>query len=118
VAVPGPALRCRRVGPRVGGFAAGRSGPRRGLRQRQLPVGPDRRQVRAVGVHLSVGILRLVRDGEVVADYVASIADHYEDEVACSWADVVATVRTAVQAIIERDGAFVTSGDVGGFVCQ
>lgn len=60
----------------------------------------------------------IVHDPDVVADYVASVADHYEHEVARPWADVVADVRQAVADRIAREGAFITQGDVGAFVCS
>ena len=52
------------------------------------------------------------------ADYVASAGDHYQDEVPRPWPDVVEDVRRAVQAVIDDQGAFVTSGDVAAFVCR
>lgn len=54
----------------------------------------------------------------MVADYVASVADLYEHEIDRPWADVVADVRVAVQAVIDRDGIFVDGGDMGAFVCR
>ncbi len=60
----------------------------------------------------------IIRDPAVAADYVASVADHYQNEVARPWQDVVAGVRSAVQKVIDEDGAFLTSGDAGAFVCR
>jgi len=60
----------------------------------------------------------LIRDPAIVADYVASMAGYYQAEVACPWAEVAESVRRQVAGIIERDQAFVTSGDVGAFVCH
>jgi SAM-dependent methyltransferase len=60
----------------------------------------------------------VVRDAQVVADYVASVADHYEPEVDRPWADVVADVRTAVQRIIDTEGQFVVRGETGAFICR
>jgi len=57
-------------------------------------------------------------DATVTADYVASVADHYEHEVARPWAHVVEDVRRAVQQVIDADGAFTVSSDVGAFVCR
>ena len=48
----------------------------------------------------------------------ASAGDHYQDEVPRPWPDVVEDVRRAVQAVIDDQGAFVTSGDVAAFVCR
>jgi SAM-dependent methyltransferase len=59
-----------------------------------------------------------VRDPEIAAGYVASVADYYQPEVAVAWTDVVESVRRHVAGIIDRDGAFVTSGDTGAFVCH
>lgn len=60
----------------------------------------------------------VITDANVVADYVASVGTAYEVEVNRSWAEVVEEVRVAVQAVIDRDGAFVTAGDTGAFVCR
>lgn len=59
----------------------------------------------------------VIGDAAVAADYVASLASHYQDEVARPWPDVVEDVRLEVQAVIDDDGAFVTSGDLAAFVC-
>lgn len=60
----------------------------------------------------------LIRDALIVADYVASTADYYQAEVSCPWSMVVESVREETARIIEEDGVFVTSGDVGAFVCE
>jgi SAM-dependent methyltransferase len=60
----------------------------------------------------------VIRDAALAADYVASLASHYQDEVARPWAGVVEDVRQDVQAVIDRDGAFVTYGDLAAFVCR
>lgn len=60
----------------------------------------------------------VIRDAALAADYVASLASHYQDEVARPWPEVVEDVRRDVQAVIDRDGAFITSGDLTGFVCR
>jgi hypothetical protein len=60
----------------------------------------------------------VIRDAEVAAEYVASWAGFYQDQVAQPWAGVVADVRQQVQAVIDRDGAFVVSGDLAAFVCR
>jgi SAM-dependent methyltransferase len=57
-------------------------------------------------------------DAGVLADYVASVADHYEHEINRPWADVVSDVRAAVQEVIDRDGRFVVKGETGAFVCR
>ncbi len=60
----------------------------------------------------------VIRDAAVAADYVASLASHSQDEVARPWPDVVEDVRREVQAVIDDDGAFITSGDLAAFVCR
>jgi SAM-dependent methyltransferase len=59
-----------------------------------------------------------IDDATIVADYVASVADHYQDEVARPWSEVVAEVRRAVHEVIDAEGAFVVAGDTGAFVCR
>ena len=60
----------------------------------------------------------VIRDAAVAADYVASLGTHHRDETARPWPDVVADVRRQVQAIIDEQGAFVTSGDLVAFLCR
>jgi hypothetical protein len=60
----------------------------------------------------------VIRDASVVADFVASWAGFYQDQVARPWAEVVADVRQEVQAVIDRDGTFTTTGDLAAFVCR
>jgi SAM-dependent methyltransferase len=60
----------------------------------------------------------VIRDAAVAADYVATWASHYQDQVARPWPDVVEDVRRDVQTVIDGDGAFVTSGDLAAFVCR
>src|SRR5450759_4440602 len=60
----------------------------------------------------------IIRDAAVAAGYIASLADHYHDEVARPWDDVVEAVRRQVQAVIDDKGVFVTSGDLAAFICQ
>jgi SAM-dependent methyltransferase len=59
-----------------------------------------------------------IHDAGIVADYIASIADHYQHELDRPWAEVVEAARSEVQATIDRDGAFLVEGDVGAFVCR
>lgn len=59
-----------------------------------------------------------ISDVTIAADYVASVADHYEDEIARPWSAVVEDVRRAVQKVIDADGVFTVSGDTGAFVCR
>lgn len=60
----------------------------------------------------------LVRDAEIVAGYVASVGDHYGNEIERPWTAVVDDVRAAARQIIETEGALTVSGDVGAFVCK
>lgn len=60
----------------------------------------------------------VIRNAAVAADYVASCASHYQDQVARPWSDVVKDVRKDVQAVIDDDGAFIVSGDLAAFVCR
>jgi SAM-dependent methyltransferase len=60
----------------------------------------------------------VIRDPGPAADYVASWASLYEDETARPWPDVVADVREQVQSVIDRDGAFITYGDLAAFICR
>lgn len=60
----------------------------------------------------------VIRDATVAADYVASWASFYQDQIARPWPEVVQDVRQDVQAVIEQDGAFVVSGDLAAFVCR
>lgn len=60
----------------------------------------------------------VITDASVAADYVASLADHYEPQVARPWGEVVEDVREQVQAIIDSEGEFRTAGDVAAFVCR
>ena len=60
----------------------------------------------------------IIRDATVAADYVASWASFYQDQIARPWPEVVQDVRGDVQAVIEQDGAFVVSGDLAAFVCR
>jgi SAM-dependent methyltransferase len=57
-------------------------------------------------------------DASIAADYVDSLGDVYEDEIAAPWSEVVATVRGRVQAMIDADGAFAVRGDTGAFICR
>jgi SAM-dependent methyltransferase len=59
-----------------------------------------------------------ITDAAIAADYVASMADHYQDETARPWPEVAEEVRSAVQREIDARGAFVVAGDVGAFVCR
>jgi SAM-dependent methyltransferase len=60
----------------------------------------------------------VVRDAAVAAGYVASLADHHQDGTARPWPEVAEDVRGQVQAVIDAEGAFVTSGDLAAFICR
>ena len=60
----------------------------------------------------------VTRDAAVAADYVASWATFYQDQIARPWPEVVQDVRQDVQAVIDHEGAFVVSGDLAAFVCR
>jgi SAM-dependent methyltransferase len=60
----------------------------------------------------------LIRDPAIVADYVASMGDHYKESVGRPWAEVVDDVRGQVERLIAETGAFTTAGDLVAFVCQ
>ena len=57
-------------------------------------------------------------DAAIAADYVASVADSYQQQTSRPWSEVVEDVRTAVQAQIDADGTFVIRGEVGAFICS
>lgn len=60
----------------------------------------------------------VIRDAAVAADYVASVGDHYENQVPQPWPGIVEDVRHQVQNIIDSTGAFITTGDPAAFVCR
>jgi SAM-dependent methyltransferase len=59
----------------------------------------------------------IVTDLGALTDYVASVADHYESQVAPAWSEVVARVRELAHAELSRSGAFRMTSAVGGFLC-
>ena len=60
----------------------------------------------------------IIRDAAVAADYVASLASHHQPEATRPWDEVTEDVRQQVQAVIDRTGAFTTSGDRAAFLCH
>jgi hypothetical protein len=60
----------------------------------------------------------IIEDAAVAADYVSSLADHYQPQVARPWPDVAEDVRGQVQAVIDTEGEFRTAGDLAAFVCR
>ena len=57
-------------------------------------------------------------DPEVVADYVASVADFYESGISQPWTEIVTEVRDRVAAIVAERGFFEVTGVTGAFVCR
>lgn len=60
----------------------------------------------------------IIEDAAVAADYVSSLADHYQPQVARPWRDIAEVVRRHVQAVIDAEGEFRTAGDLAAFVCR
>ena len=60
----------------------------------------------------------LIEDAAVAADYVSSLADHYQPQVTRPWRDIAEDVRRQVQAVIDAEGEFRTAGDIAAFVCR
>jgi len=60
----------------------------------------------------------VIRDATVAAEYVASWATFYQDQIDRPWPEVVQDVRQDVQAVIDHEGAFVVSGDLAAFICR
>ncbi len=59
----------------------------------------------------------VVTEVGALAQYVASVADHYESEVEIPWAEVVRRVRGLASDAISADGELRFSAGVGAFVC-
>lgn len=60
----------------------------------------------------------VVTDPDALADYVASVADHYQPEVDLEWAEVVRRVRARARSILEVDGELRFNTQAGAFVCR
>jgi SAM-dependent methyltransferase len=60
----------------------------------------------------------VIEDATVAADYVNSLASHYQAQVARPWREVASDVQEQVQAAIDTSGTFSTVGDVAAFVCR
>jgi SAM-dependent methyltransferase len=60
----------------------------------------------------------VIRDAAVAAGYVASLASHHQEGTARPWHDVAEDVGRQVQAVIDDEGAFITSGDLAAFLCR
>lgn len=61
-----------------------------------------------------------VTDADVMADYVASTADHYRGTLppGRTWDDVVEAVRVATRAAVRAEGALVLTARLGALVCR
>jgi hypothetical protein len=60
----------------------------------------------------------IIEDAAVAADYVSSLADHYQPQVTRPWREVAEDVRGQVQSVIDAEGEFRTAGDLAAFVCR
>jgi SAM-dependent methyltransferase len=60
----------------------------------------------------------IIQDASVAANYVSSLAGHYQSEVTRPWLDIAEDVREQIQAVIDTTGQFRTFGDVAAFVCR
>jgi SAM-dependent methyltransferase len=60
----------------------------------------------------------VIEDATVAADYVTSLAGHYQAQAARPWHEVTSEVQQQVQAAIDTNGEFLTAGDVAAFVCR
>ena len=60
----------------------------------------------------------VVTDVDALADYVASVADHYEAEVSQPWVNVVARVRDMAADALASTGELRFTTAVGAFVCR
>jgi ubiquinone/menaquinone biosynthesis C-methylase UbiE len=60
----------------------------------------------------------LVTDVDALADYVASVADHYEAQVAVPWADVVRRVHQLASTALTTHGVLKFSTGAGAFMCR
>lgn len=59
----------------------------------------------------------VIKDASVAADYVMSLASHYQPQVARPWPEVAEDVRNQIQTAIDTNGEFRTTGDVAAFIC-
>jgi hypothetical protein len=59
-----------------------------------------------------------VTDVDALVEYVASVADHYEDQVDVPWAEVVRRVHDLASAALSAYGELGFSTGAGAFVCR
>jgi SAM-dependent methyltransferase len=60
----------------------------------------------------------MVTDVGALAEYVASVADHYESEVDVPWAEVVRRVHELARAAVAADGELRFTTGAGAFLCR
>jgi SAM-dependent methyltransferase len=60
----------------------------------------------------------VVTDADALAEYVASVADHYETQVDIPWAEVVSRVHELATAAMSKDGELRFSTGAGAFACR
>ena len=60
----------------------------------------------------------VIRDASVVADYVASWAGFYQDQVARPWRSIAQTGTPGGTAVDHPEATFIASGDLAAFVCR
>jgi SAM-dependent methyltransferase len=60
----------------------------------------------------------VVSDIDALTDYVASVADHYEEEAGRPWVEVVDRARDLASAWLASEGELRFSTSVGAFVCS
>ncbi len=60
----------------------------------------------------------VVTDADAVAQYVASVADHYESQVDVPWSTVTSRVYDLAREAMATDGELRFSTDAGAFVCR
>ena len=59
----------------------------------------------------------VLTDASVAAEYVMSVADHYQAETTRPWSEVADDVDRAVRQQIDANGSFVIHGHSGAFIC-
>jgi SAM-dependent methyltransferase len=60
----------------------------------------------------------VVTDVDALAEYVASVADHYEAQIDVPWTEVVSRVRDLASAAVATQGALKFSTGAGAFICR
>ena len=60
----------------------------------------------------------VITDASVAAEYVTSLAGHYQHQVTRPWQQIAGDAGDQVQAIIDASGQFRTAGDLAALVCR